>query len=154
MSEVVFRDVAGEEGGFGGEEKEVFCDGAFFVGEGEGEGGLVLVEVGEEFFEDGLFGFGVGVAGAEFFLVALYAFLEGGEVGKDELCGDGFDVADGVDGAGDVVDIGVGKAADDVDDGVDFADVGEELVAEAFALACAADEAGDIDDFDDGGDDF
>lgn len=37
------------------------------------------------------------------------------------------------------MDVVVGEASDDVDDGVDFSDVGEELVAEAFALACAAD---------------
>ncbi len=154
MGEVVFSDVAGEEGGFGGEEEELLGDGGFFIREREGECGLVLVEVGKEFFEDGLLGFCVGVTGAEFFLVALDAFLDGGEVGEDEFGGDGFDVADGVDGAGDVVDVIIGEAADDVDDGIDFADVGEELVAEAFALACAADEAGDIDDLDDGGDDF
>jgi hypothetical protein len=36
---------------------------------------------------------------------------------------------------------------------VDLADVGEELVAEAFALAGAGDEAGDVHELDGGGDD-
>src|SRR5438477_3888027 len=35
-----------------------------------------------------------------------------------------------------------------MDDRVDLADVGEELIAEAFALGRAADEAGDVDEFD------
>ncbi len=48
--------------------------------------------------------------------------------------------------AGDVHDVVVLEAAHDVRDRVDFADVREELVAEAFALRCAGDEAGDVDE--------
>lgn len=51
-------------------------------------------------------------------------------------------------------DIGIGKGADDVANGLTFADVGEEFVAEALALTGASDQAGDIDEFDGGGDDF
>ena len=50
-------------------------------------------------------------------------------------------------------DVGVVEAAEDVYDGVGFTDVGEEFVAEAFALAGALDESGDVDDFHGGGDD-
>lgn len=35
----------------------------------------------EEFFEEGLLGFSLGVAGAVFFLVSLDAFLDTGEIG-------------------------------------------------------------------------
>ena len=38
-------------------------------------------------------------------------------------------------------DVGVLEAAQDVDDGIDFADVGEELVAQALALGSASDQA-------------
>ena len=48
-------------------------------------------------------------------------------------------------------DVVVVKAAHDVDDGVGFADVGEELVAQAFAFARARNQAGDVDELDDGG---
>ncbi len=58
----------------------------------------------------------------------------------------------GVDAAGDVNDLGVVEAADDVADGVGGADVAEELVAEAFAFAGAFDEAGDVDKLHGGGD--
>ena len=44
----------------------------------------------------------------------------------------------------------VDEGAQDEDDGVDLADVGEEAVAEAFALAGAFDQAADVDDLDGG----
>ena len=45
-------------------------------------------------------------------------------------------------------DIFILEAAHDLDHGVGLADVGKELVAEAFAFRCAADQSGDIDKFD------
>ena len=48
-------------------------------------------------------------------------------------------------------DVVVVEAAHDVDDGVGFADVGEELVAQAFAFARACNQTGNIDELDDGG---
>ena len=54
----------------------------------------------------------------------------------------------------DVDDVGVVEAADDVQNGVDVADVGQELVAQAFALRRAADDAGDVDQLQDGRDDL
>ena len=50
----------------------------------------------------------------------------------------------GIDRAHHVLDVGVLEAADHVHDGVHLADVGEELVAEAFALAGALHQAGDV----------
>ena len=49
-------------------------------------------------------------------------------------------------------DVVVFEATYDLDDGVDFPDVGEKLVAETLAFAGAGDEAGDIDKFDRGWD--
>ena len=43
-------------------------------------------------------------------------------------------------------DVAILEAAHDMGDGVAFADVGEELVAEAFAFRRTAHEAGDIDE--------
>src|SRR3546814_16448206 len=57
-----------------------------------------------------------------------------------------FDVGDGIDLAGYVDDVGVFEAAHHVDDGVGFADVRQELVAQAFALAGAGHQAGDVDE--------
>ena len=107
--------------------------------------------MGLEFFEQGGEAQGFLVTGAGFLDLAGVDALNGGEVGQGEFGDDGLDVGDGVDAAVDVDDVGVVEAADDVDDGVGLADVGEELVAEAFAFAGASDEAGDVDEFDDGG---
>ena len=64
-------------------------------------------------------------------------FFDAGEVGKRQFGADGFDVGNRIDFACDMDDVVVVKAAHDVDDGVGFADVGEELVAQAFAFARA-----------------
>ena len=53
----------------------------------------------------------------------------------------------------DVVDVRVLEAAHDLHDGVHLADVGEELVAEALALARALHQAGDVHELDRRGDD-
>ena len=50
----------------------------------------------------------------------------------------------GIDLAVDVDDVGVIEHADDLGDGLGLADVGEELVAQAFALGRALDDAGDV----------
>ena len=70
---------------------------------------------------------------------------DGFDVGEDQLGLDGVDVARGIDAAVHVDDVFVLKAAHHVDDGVHFADVGEELVAQALAVAGALDQAGDVD---------
>ncbi len=45
-----------------------------------------------------------------------------------------------------MLDVVILEAAQDVDDCIDFTDVAEELVAQAFALRRAFDEAGDVDE--------
>ena len=65
---------------------------------------------------------------------------------------DGLNVAHGVDATHSCADdIGIIKAADDVDDGVRVADVAEELVAETLALRRALDKTRDVHKFDRGG---
>ena len=59
-----------------------------------------------------------------------------------------FDVRERIDLFRDVNHVLVLEAAHDVRDRVGFADVGEELVAEAFALRRAGDQSGDVDEFD------
>ena len=54
----------------------------------------------------------------------------------------------GIDGAHHVLDVGILEAAHHVNDRVDFADVGQELVAQPFALAGALDQAGDVQELD------
>lgn len=149
-----FLDIASEDGRFAGKEEELATGATIVIGELGGESGFPFVEVGEEFFDEGEFGFGFLVATLGFFLAGFFAFLEGGNIGEDEFGIDDLDIADGIDGAEFVDDIVVFEATDDLDDGVGFADIGEEFVSEAGSLAGAFDEASDIDEFNSGGNDF
>ena len=90
------------------------------------------------------------------FLVALLrlldevgdAPLEAVEVGQHQLGLDRLGVGDRIDPALDMGDVAALEAAQHMDDRIHLADVGEELVAEPFALACAAHQAGDVDELD------
>ena len=90
------------------------------------------------------------------FLVALLrlldqvgqAPLEAVEVGQHQLSLDCFGIRDRIDTALDVGHIAAFEAAQHMNDRVDLADVGEELVAEAFALARAAHQPGDVNELD------
>ena len=82
------------------------------------------------------------------------AALEAVEVGEHQLGLDRLGVGDRVDAALDMGDVVILEAAQHMDDGVDLADVGEELVAQAFALRGAAHQAGDVDEGDAGRDDL
>ena len=83
-----------------------------------------------------------------FFSSGVTRLLEALEIGEHQLGLDGLEVGDRIDLALDVGDVVVLEAAHHVGDGVAFADVGQELVAEALALGRAAHEAGDVDEGD------
>lgn len=74
--------------------------------------------------------------------------LEVLDVRKDQLEVDGLDVTGRIDRAFNMHDVLVVEAADNVNDGVNLADVGQELVAKALALACAAHQTGDVHELD------
>ena len=71
------------------------------------------------------------------------------QVRHHQLHVDDVDVPPGVRAALHVNDVLVVKAADHVDDGVGLPDVGQELVAQALALAGALHQSGDVHEFDD-----
>ena len=90
----------------------------------------------------GLLGVLVGALGLS--LEAVDALFEALEIGEHQLGLDGLDVGDRIDPVLHVGDVGVLEAAHHVRDGIDLADIGQELVAEALALRGAAHQAGDI----------
>ncbi len=154
VGEVALLDVGDKDGGFVGEEEGGAEEGTFLGGEGAGEGidGFPGLEVGGSSFEQAGFEEGVFVAAFDVTADFFEAFVDRVEVGEDEFSGYDVDIAGGVDTAVDVDDVGVVEAADDLEEGVDLTDVAEELVAEALALGGALNEAGDIDEFERGGD--
>ncbi len=74
------------------------------------------------------------------------ALLAGVEIGEHQLGLDRLRVGNGIDAVLDMRDVVVLEAAQHVGDRVHLADVGEELVAEPFALRRAAHETGDVDE--------
>ena len=88
------------------------------------------------------------VTGLRCFLRALQSALDRVEVGERELGVDHFDVGDGIDAPRDVHDVVVDEATHDLRDRIGFADVRQELVAEAFTLGGAGHEARDVDELD------
>ena len=153
IGEIAFGDVASEEHLLGGKQVVGLEAVALVVADFQGGSGEILVEVLHEAGEQLDVGDGVLVLAADLLLVAVKLLFGGLDVGQDEFGLDDLDVADGVDLAHAVDDVVVVEAADHVDDGVALADVGEEVVALAFALGGAGDEAGDVDDVDRGRDD-
>ena len=67
---------------------------------------------------------------------------------------DGLDVGDRIDLAGDVHDVRVLEAAHHVRDGIGLANVGQELVPQAFTLGCACHQPRDVDELDHRRNDF
>mgnify|MGYP001377253430 CR=1 FL=1 len=114
----------------------------------DGAGRLAAFERGLELLEHLVAGHLLGLAALGGSLGLGERALDGLEVGEHQFRGDDLDVADGIDGARDVDDVlaagGFGEAADDLQNGVHLADVGEELVAQPLALAGPLDDARDV----------
>ena len=108
----------------------------------------------EQLLDHGRLGFRDLRSGSDFLLQAVTPFLQRSEVGQNQLRVNDFDVAHRIDRAADVVNVAILEAAHDLHDRVYFADVAEELVAEAFARARAFHEPRDVDELNRGGDDF
>ena len=102
----------------------------------------------DQFFDDCRFRLGHFVPRAHGFVQPVAALLQGREVGEDQFRVDDFDVPHRVDISGDMMDVPVFKTADHLDNGVDLADVAQELVSQALPLARAAHKARDIHELD------
>src|SRR5438105_2374997 len=70
------------------------------------------------------------------------------EIGERQFRVDRFDVGDRIDLSGDMHDVAVVEAAHDMRDRVHLANVGEKLIAEAFAFRRAGDKPRDVDELD------
>ena len=86
-------------------------------------------------------------------LCFIDALRHGVQVGQDEFGGDHFNITHRIDAAHGVDHVAVFEAPHYMNDRVDLSNIGEELVAEALALAGAGDKAGDVDKLDGGGND-
>ncbi len=139
-------DIAHIDHGLRGEQPEPLEGGALVVGDFGQPGGLALAQQRQRALDqiERLLGF--FVLAAQLLLELRQAALEAVEIGQHQLGLDGVGVLDRVDAALDMNHVVVLEAAKHIGDGIDLADVGEELVAEPFALGGAAHQPGDVDE--------
>ena len=151
----VFAHVGDKHHGLQGKETVILDQQLLFVSQRHSAGGLAFIQDGLEFLQhsDQLRGFLVGA------LLGLLAplldlLLNDGKVRERQLRIDDFNIGSRIHFAGHMNNVVVLEAADDMGNGVALTDVGEELIAKAFALARAGNQTGDVDEFDSGRNDF
>ena len=150
-----FIDVADVEDRLRGQQEKSLCSLDFFLGfKLHGAGAFALQKgfaIGEQ---DLIFNLcRLVAANLRNFLNAFDAVLNGFQVFQLQFRVNDFFVANGVHASIDVHDVSIVKTAEHVDDGVRLSDVAEKLVAESFALGGSFHQAGNIDDFNRGGND-
>ena len=144
--EVFFRDVAGKEGRLDREEKQFSRDRTFVFGKREDRRGPPGVEMSRKLPAEIRLRLRLFVLPLREALGLVKGFRNGLQVRQDELGRDRLDIGDRIELVRDVHDVLVFETSHDFDDRVHLADVGEELVAEAFSLGRAGDEARDVDE--------
>jgi hypothetical protein len=86
------------------------------------------------------------VAAAHLAHEVLQPLLDAFQIGQHQLGLDGLGVGHRVDAALDMGDVAILETAQHMGDGVDLADIGEELVAQPLALGRALHQPGDVDE--------
>ena len=119
----------------------------------ERRGGLALVQVRNKAVQKLDVRRGFLVLPFDFFQISIELRFARLQVGKHELRRDDFDVAHGIDASHVVNDIVVVKTANNVHDGVHFANIGQKFVAEPLALGRSRDKSRDVHELDDRGND-
>ena len=97
------------------------------------EDGVAALQHGLGRLDGGQLG-GLPLLDLDFFFDPGNGLLDGLQIGQDQLGVDRLHVGAGIDLAVDVDDVGVIEHADNLGDGLGLADVGQELVAQAFTL--------------------
>src|SRR5690554_4546791 len=149
--EAVFVHVGDVHGGLDGKQAKLANQCHLVFVQAHAANGFAFVQHRQQLFKHLQLGLGFLVAALGDALYSLDRFLDGVEVGQCQFGVDHFDVRGRVYLVGDVNHVAVFKAAHHVGDGVGLADVGQELVAQAFTLGCTGNQAGDVHEFHGGG---
>ena len=152
--EVGFGDIAGVDAGFATEEEEGLQKLLFFIIQFQCDRRLHVIEMGHELLAEGVFSRSFLDATFRILLGAGQASAHTVHVCEDQFGIDHFDVTDRVHTSVHMRDVATFKAAHDVDDGVDFTDMAQELIPQAFAFTRAFHKAGDIDKLNRSGNEF
>ena len=151
--QVVLTHIGGIDDRLGGEQAQGPNQGLLLLGQDHRTGGAALLQHRLDALQGAILELGL-LAGAQLLLEALAALLHLGQIGKPKLQVDDLGIAARVHRARNVNHVIVLEAAHHVHDGVHLADVGQELVAQALALAGALHQAGDVHKLHPGGDDL
>ena len=150
--DLILVDVGEHHDGLHGHEVQVVEMGALLVIHLHGAGRVALVHPSS----DALHGLVLGrklLVALRILLKARQCLLNRGKVSQDKLGTNDLEVALGVGTAVGAHDVGVVEVTHDLADGIALTDVCEELVAQAFALAGALHQTGDVNELDGGGHD-
>ena len=147
-------DVAHIEHRLGRQESERLEEVVLLTADAGGAGRAALLEFGQRPLGQRQQLFGLLVVALGLLLHRQNATLEAFEVSQHQFGLDRLDVGERINTVLDMGDVAVLEAAHDMGDRVAFADIGEELVAEALAFRRAAHEARDIDEGQAGRDDL
>ncbi|ABU76745.1 hypothetical protein ESA_01487 [Cronobacter sakazakii ATCC BAA-894] len=145
--ETVFVDVRDVHGRLERQETQVFDEIFLFFAQIQRAQHTGVLKLRQAFFQYGQLGFGVFIAAFGFLGDTMNRTLAGIEVRKRQLGIDGINIFRRVYFARDVDDVVVFKATHHVADSFGFADVGQELVAQAFTFGRALHQTGDIHKF-------
>ncbi len=141
-----FLDIADIKHGLGGEQakrsKELFLLGLAL----HQPGGLALAQQGRAALTRESVSFASLSAPLARFFERDHALFEAFEIGQHQFGLDRLDIGGGVHLAFHMGDVAILEAAHHMDDGVHLTDIGEELIAEPFALGRSAHDAGNIDE--------
>lgn len=152
--DVVFLDVGAVEQGLCGKECEVLDDLVhFFAFAYEAACSLAFLECVAELFASCQACLSFGTTHTGVLCFGGQTLFDGFQILEDKFGFDDIYVADRVHRAMHVNDVAVVEATDHFHNGLAFADVGEELVAKAFALGSTLNEACDVHEFGNGGND-
>ena len=141
----IFGHIAHKHGGLGCDQAERLEQGRVFLGHGHHAGRLAFVQCCLDRLQQGhQLGSFLVIARTRGLGVAVQRLLHSGQVGQAQLGLDHFNVGNRVNLVRHVDHVGVFKATHHVHNRVGFADVGQELVAQAFALGSASHQACDV----------
>ena len=108
----------------------------------------------EQFFDDGILDLCSFVTGVQLLLQSVASLLQRCQVCERQLGINDLDVADRINRRADVMNVRIFETTNHLHNRVHFANVMEELIAQALARACAFHQSSDIDELDRGRRDF
>ncbi len=150
LSQIILGNIAGKKCGFFREQEKGFKKGFFLAGKLQCDGRFAGIQMSFQPAKQGAFSKNGLVIGFDTFRLFFETLLHSGQVRQHKFGGDHLDIPQRINGTTDMMNVGILKASDDLNNRINFPDMGKKLVAETFTLAGALDQACDIHKFESG----